>query len=184
LVERDGRELLLRPTIGTQYFEDRFGNRYPYGQLGVTNVDADGRTPYTVVNENPGLFTSLAEGSRQMVGTTKMIFTTLGQMALGIRSVRELGGPVRIANAIGEAAHISLESFIWMLAMLSLNLGIVNLLPIPVLDGGHLLFYGLEAIKGSPISKKAQEAGFVAGFALMLIFMLLVTLNDLQSIAL
>ncbi len=184
LVEREGRELLLRPTIGTQYFEDRFGNRYPYGQLGVTNVDAEGRTPYTVVNENPGLFTSLAEGSRQMVGTTKMIFTTLGQMALGIRSVRELGGPVRIANAIGEAAHISLESFVWMLAMLSLNLGIVNLLPIPVLDGGHLLFYGLEAIKGSPISKKAQEAGFVAGFALMLIFMLLVTLNDLQSIAL
>jgi len=184
VVEREGREVILRPTIGTKYFEDRFGNRYPYGYLGVGNSDEAGRTPYTQVIEHPGFWLSMSEGSRQMVSTTKMIFTTLGQMILGVRSVKELGGPVRIATAIGEAAHDGLESLVWLLAMLSLNLGIVNLLPIPVLDGGHLLFYGLEAIKGSPISKKAQEAGFVAGFALMLIFMLLVTLNDLQSLPL
>lgn len=112
---------------------------------------------------------------------TDTIFTTIGQMIMGMRSVKELGGPARIANMVGEAAHISFESFVWILALLSLNLGILNLLPIPVLDGGHLLYYGLEAIKGSPLSRKAQEAGFYAGFALMLIFMLLVTLNDLQS---
>lgn len=175
-VLREGREILLRAEIGTDYLEDRFGNRYPQGFLGVRS--------HVSQIENLGPVEALGEGTRQTVGYTKMIFTTLGQMVLGIRSIKELGGPIRIANSIGEAAHISFQYFIWMLAMLSLNLGIVNLLPIPVLDGGHLLFYGLEAIKGSPISKKAQEAGFVAGFALMLIFMLLVTLNDLQSMAL
>lgn len=184
LVDRQGDRVTLNPVIKTEYLEDRFGNRYPYGYLGISNQDETGATPYTYVNQNPGVLTSLAEGGRQLVSTTKMMFTTMGQMLLGIRSVKELGGPIRIANAIGEAAHISFEYFVWMLAMLSLNLGIVNLLPIPVLDGGHLLFYGLEAIKGSPVSKKAQEAGFVAGLALMLIFMLLVTLNDLQSLAL
>lgn len=184
LVERDGRQIVLTPQIGVNYLQDRFGNQYPLGYLGVSNQDEAGAAPYTHIEENPGVFRSLYEGGRRTVNTTKMIFTTLGQMVLGLRSMKELGGPLRMANAIGEAAHIGLEYFVWMLAMVSLNLGILNLLPIPVLDGGHLLYYGLEAIKGSPISKKAQEAGFVAGLALMLIFMLLVTLNDLQSMAL
>ncbi|WP_286831537.1 MULTISPECIES: M50 family metallopeptidase [Kordiimonas] len=184
IVERDGQETVLYPVIGIEYFVDRFDNQYPYGLLGVSNYSEEGGTPYTRRIEDPGMFLSLHEGGRRLVGTTKSMFTTLGQMLLGVRSMKELGGIPRIANALGEAAHASVEYFVWMLAMLSLNLGIINLLPIPVLDGGHLLYYGLEAIKGSPISKKAQEAGFVAGFALMLIFMLLVTLNDLQSMAL
>jgi regulator of sigma E protease len=176
LVERSGEQLMLRPTIGIRYMKDRFDNQYPQGYLGVG--------PYQKVVADPGVLESLGEGSRQAVSVTKTIFTTLGQMILGIRSVKELGGPVRIADTIGEAAQISFQHFIWIIAMLSLNLGIVNLLPIPVLDGGHLVYYGLEAVKGSPVSKKAQEAGFVAGFALLLIFMVLVTLNDLQSMAL
>lgn len=176
LVERDGREVILKATVGVRYVEDRFGNQYPQGQLGVSS--------YQSVVENPGLLASLGEGTRKAGEVTKTIFTTLGQMVLGVRSVKELGGPLRIADTIGEAAQISFQYFLWILAMLSLNLGIVNLLPIPVLDGGHLISYALEAIKGSPISKKAQEAGFVAGFALLLIFMVLVTLNDLQSMAL
>ena len=176
VIERDGVTQTLMPTLDVGYMEDRFGNRYPLGRLGVRSV------PPTV--QQLGLFGSLGEGMRQTVSMADMMFTTLGQIVLGIRSVKELGGPVRIANMVGEAANISLASFIFFLAILSLNLGIVNLLPIPVLDGGHLMFYGLEALKGSPLSKKAQEASFIAGMALMLIFMVLVTLNDLQSMAL
>lgn len=176
VVERQGQTLTLMPTLDIRYMQDRFGNQYPFGQLGI------GR--YEATYHELGFFSALVEGGRQTVATGDMMFTTLGQIVLGIRSVKELGGPVRIANMVGEAANISLASFIFFLAILSLNLGIVNLLPIPVLDGGHLMFYGLEALKGSPLSKKAQEASFVAGMALMLIFMVFVTLNDLQSMAL
>ena len=176
VVERNGTTQTVMSTLDVAYMEDRFGNRYPLGRLGVRSA------PPTLVQL--GLFASLGEGARQTVAMADMMFTTLGQIVLGIRSVKELGGPVRIANMVGEAASISLASFVFFLAILSLNLGIVNLLPIPVLDGGHLMFYGLEALKGSPLSKKAQEASFIAGMALMLIFMVLVTLNDLQSMAL
>lgn len=176
VIDRAGQTQTVMVQLDIAYMEDRFGNRYPLGRLGIQSV------PPTVYQL--GLFASLGEGVRQTVAMGDMMFTTLGQIVLGIRSVKELGGPVRIANMVGEAASISFASFIFFLAILSLNLGIVNLLPIPVLDGGHLLFYGLEALKGSPLSKKAQEASFVAGMALMLIFMVFVTLNDLQSMAL
>lgn len=176
VIERTGEQQTFMVELDVAYMEDRFGNRYPLGRLGVSSGPP--------VVQELGLFGSLGEGVRQTVAMGDMMFTTLGQIVLGIRSVKELGGPVRIANMVGEAASISLASFVFFLAILSLNLGIVNLLPIPVLDGGHLLFYGLEALKGSPLSKKAQEASFVAGMALMLIFMVFVTLNDLQSMAL
>lgn len=175
-IERDGHVIEMMVTLDVRYMEDRFGNRYPYGQLGISSTPLE--------RHELGVFGALSEGSRQTVQMANTMFTTLGQMILGVRSVKELGGPARIANMVGEAASVNFQSFVWMLALLSLNLGIVNLLPIPVLDGGHLVFYALEGIKGSPLSKKAQEAGFVAGAALMLLFMVLVTLNDLQSMAL
>lgn len=176
VLERARERQTVMVELDVAYMEDRFGNRYPFGRLGVRSV------PPTVHDLGP--VGAVGEGFRQTVSMADTMFTTLGQIVLGIRSVKELGGPVRIANMVGEAASISLASFIFFLAILSLNLGIVNLLPIPVLDGGHLMFYGLEALKGSPLSKKAQEASFVAGMALMLIFMVFVTLNDLQSMAL
>lgn len=176
VVERGGSQQTIMVDLGTAYMEDRFGNRYPYGVLGIQSP------PFERISLGP--ISAIGEGFRQTASMADSMFTTLGQIVMGIRSVKELGGPVRIANMVGEAANVSFESFIWILAILSLNLGIVNLLPIPVLDGGHLMFYGLEALKGSPLSKKAQEASFVAGMALMLIFMVFVTLNDLQSMAL
>ncbi|PCI64458.1 MAG: RIP metalloprotease RseP [Kordiimonadales bacterium] len=175
-IDRQGQIIVIPVELGIKYFEDRFDNRYPYGYLGVRSAPAQ--------RQELGLFGALSEGTRQTVNMADTMFTTLGQMILGLRSVNELGGPGRIANMLGEAASLGFQNFLFMLALLSLNLGIVNLLPIPVLDGGHLVFYGLEAIKGSPLSKKAQEASFIAGAALMLIFMVLVTLNDLQSMAL
>lgn len=175
-VKRAGQIMNFEATLGVAYFEDRFDNKYPYGVLGVTSP------PGTRLELGP--ISAFGEGVRQTASMTKTMFTTLGQIVIGLRSVTELGGPPRIANMVGEAANRSIQDFIWILAILSLNLGIVNLLPIPVLDGGHLLFFGLEAVKGSPLSKKAQEASFIAGMAFLLIFMVFVTLNDLQSMAL
>lgn len=175
-IERAGQVMNFEATLGVAYFEDRFDNRYPYGVLGVIS------SPMTRLDL--GLFSSLGEGVRQTASMTKTMFTTLGQIVIGLRSVTELGGPPRIASMVGEAANRGLPDFIWILAILSLNLGIVNLLPIPVLDGGHLMFFGLEALKGSPLSKKAQEVSFIGGMAFLMIFMVFVTLNDLHSMAL
>ncbi|GHF28486.1 zinc metalloprotease [Kordiimonas sediminis] len=175
-LERGGVEQSLPVVIGKDFYEDRFGTKYPYGILGVSTRSIEHR--------DVGLFESLGKGTVQTYEMSKSIFVTIGQMIMGVRSVKEMGGPVKIVSMTGEAAEQGLTNLIWFLALISVNLGIMNLLPIPVLDGGHLMFYLIEAVKGSPLNKKAQEAGFVAGFALMLIFMLFVTLNDLQSVAL
>jgi len=175
--ERDGAVQTLPVVLGVNEQVDRFGNHYSMGQLGVSADQG------SIVHHELGLGGALAEGTRRSVRMTKTMFTTLGEMIMGLRSVKELGGPPKIAKVLGEAASMGVPNFIFLLALLSLNLGIINLFPIPVLDGGHLMFYAIEAIKGSPLSLKAQEAGFVAGAALMLIFMVLVTLNDLQSLA-
>ncbi|WP_374763918.1 RIP metalloprotease RseP [Yunchengibacter salinarum] len=175
-IKRDARTMTITPTLGTQYMEDRWGNRYPYGVLGVQSGPAS--------NQPVGPIRAVGEGVEQTGVMIRSIFTTLGQLVMGLRSVDEVGGPLRIATMTGEAAAKGPETFIWFLALISINLGVINLLPIPVLDGGHLMFYAIEALKGSPLSAKAQEAGFVAGFALVLMFMVLVTLNDLKSMAL
>ena len=176
VVERNYENISLPVTLGIGYMEDRFGNQYPYGVLGVQSEPGE--------RVSLGPIDALAYGVDQTGMLISSIFVTTGQMILGTRSVKEIGGPVRIVTMTGEAANQGLENLIWFLALISINLGVINLLPIPVLDGGHLAFYAIEAVKGSPLSKKAQEVSFVAGMALMLFFMLFVTLNDLQSIAL
>jgi regulator of sigma E protease len=176
LFERDGQVFERSVTIGTAYFEDRFDNRYPYGVLGVSAPQGE--------RQELGVTSSLVEGTKQTGSMISTIFTTTGQIIVGLRSVNELGGPVRIATMTGEAASRGIENLILFLALISINLGVVNLLPIPVLDGGHLMFYLIEAVKGSPLKKRSQEVGYFAGMALMLIFMVFVTLNDLQSIVL
>jgi regulator of sigma E protease len=175
-LERGGEVIEQPVTLGTAYFEDRFDNRYPYGVLGVS---ANAGTKVEL-----GPIDALGAGFGQTATMIDTIFTTTGQIIVGLRSVKELGGPVRIATMTGEAASRGVENFLLFLALISINLGVVNLLPIPVLDGGHLMFYLVEAVKGSPLKKRAQEVGYIAGMALMLIFMVFVTLNDLQSIVL
>jgi regulator of sigma E protease len=174
-IERQGAIQKIEVILGALKQQDRFGNLYVLGRLGVGPAD--------FVHHELGIFGSLQEGARRTVRMGRTMFSTLGEMIIGLRSIDELGGPAKIAKVLGEAASTGAANFIFLLALLSLNLGIINLLPIPVLDGGHLMFYAMEAIKGSPVSKKVQEAGFIAGAALMLIFMVVVTLNDLQSMA-
>lgn len=109
------------------------------------------------------------------VGTLQAV----GQIVVGDRSVDELGGPVRIAEMSGKVADAGWLNVIRWMALLSLNLGLINLFPIPVLDGGHLLFYAIEAIRGKPLGEKAQEVGFKIGMALVLSLMIFVTWNDI-----
>lgn len=114
--------------------------------------------------------------------TSTMIFRVAGEMIVGQRSVKDLGGPLKIAEISGEVAQVSLLGLVMMTAALSVNLGLVNLLPIPVLDGGHLLYYAFEAVRGRPLAEKIQEYGFRMGMALVLLLMVVVTWNDLIGI--
>jgi len=108
----------------------------------------------------------------------------IGQIIGGERPASELGGPLKIAQYSGETVSLGLLPFVHFMALISINLGFINLLPIPLLDGGHLFFYLIEGIWRRPLPARAQEWAFRSGLALLLCFMLFVTVNDLASFGL
>jgi len=129
-----------------------------------------------------GFFSSVSAAFVETYDVSIGTFKAIGQMFSGHRSVKELGGPIQIAKMSGMAAEAGIEYYIGLMAMLSINLGLLNLLPVPMLDGGHLLFYMIEAVSGKPLNERAQEYCFRIGLALVLSLMLFVTWNDLWII--
>jgi regulator of sigma E protease len=113
---------------------------------------------------------------------TTQILGALWQIVTGARTAEELGGPLRIAQLSGQMAQDGVLNLIFFMAALSINLGLVNLLPIPMLDGGHLVFYAVEAIRGRPLNKRIQEYGFRFGLIFVLLLMIFATWNDLLSL--
>lgn len=116
------------------------------------------------------------------IGLSAQIVTTLGQIITGSRSASELGGPIRIAQLSGQMAEDGLINLIFFMAALSVNLGLINLLPVPMLDGGHLLFYGFEAIRGKPVNPRILEYCFRIGLAFVLLLMVFATWNDIVNL--
>ncbi len=125
---------------------------------------------------------ALVGGVTQTWQVTSETVVGLAQMISGRRGTEDLGGPLRIAQLSGQVAQLGLASLISFIAVLSVNLGLINLFPIPVLDGGHLLFYLAEAIRGRPVPPRAQEYGFRAGLALLAGLFILATWNDLTHL--
>jgi regulator of sigma E protease len=120
-----------------------------------------------------------------MAQTWQMSWLTLKmlwRMVQGEVSVKHVSGPIQIAQVAGYSAQIGLVSFLSFMAIVSISLGVLNLLPVPVLDGGHLLFYGIEAVKGSPLSERAQEAGSRLGLMLLAGLMGLAFYNDIMRL--
>ncbi len=135
-----------------------------------------------VIKYNPGraLIQAVVETKNVTVGT----LTAIGQIFTGTRSATELGGLIRIGTMAGDMAQAGIVALITFTALLSINLGLINLFPIPVLDGGHLVFYALEAAKGSPVPEKAQEYAFRVGFTLLIALMVFSNLNDILQLIL
>jgi len=175
-IERGGERIEKDIAAGTRIEQDRFGNIYRIGQLGVGSGE--------IVRRDVGLLRAPVVGFRQAVQITRTAVDGLGQIVTGRRSVSELGGPLKIADVSGQAASMGLESFLFFMALISINLGFINLLPIPMLDGGHLLFYAIEAVQRRPVSPAVQEWAYKSGLALLLTIMVLVTFNDLGSFGL
>lgn len=171
VVERDGAEVTLRATPKRTVLTDNFGNRHEIGLLGVT------RRGVEFLRHDP--LTAVWRSVRETGSITGATFKAIGQMFAGTRATKELGGPLRIAQMSGQMAQGGFYTFLWFMGVLSLHLCLINLFPVPMLDGGHLMFYGIEAIRGKPLGEQAQEYGFRIGLALVLTLMLFVTWNDL-----
>ncbi len=142
--------------------------------VGLLGVRAKSRPKRTY-----GPLTAILKAVEETYTLTVTTGVAIGQMISGTRSTRDLGGPLRIAEMSGDMAQIGLYAFVWFLGALSLHLCLINLLPVPLLDGGHLLFYGIEAVRGKPLGDRAQEFGFRIGLALVLTLMIFATWNDL-----
>lgn len=176
-VEAEGAEpkrLELTVTPRAEQMEDRFGNIHTIGRLGVLRGNDEYR------RQTP--LTALWEAGKETVRLTEGTLDAVWQMALGMRSTNELGGPIRIAQMSGQVAQTGFVTMIWFVAVLSINLGLINLFPIPMLDGGHLLYYAVEAVRGRPLGERAQEYGFRVGLALVLTLMVFATWNDLVQL--
>ncbi|HXP77448.1 MAG TPA: RIP metalloprotease RseP [Stellaceae bacterium] len=171
LVQRDGEQLALSATPTVIEEKDVFGNVHRIGRLGIQRKGTE------FVRRDPvsALWRAADETWNIAAGT----LTAVGQMVMGTRTTDELGGPIRIAQMSGVVAQGGPSNLIWFMAVLSVNLGLINLFPIPILDGGHLLFYAAEAIRGRPLGQRAQEYGFRVGLALVLTLMVFATWNDL-----
>jgi len=174
--ERDGSVISKEAKIGVRIEKDRFDNEYRIGLLGIS--------PGSLERRDVSLWEAPIVATRQTGEIVDMIVSTLGQVISGRRSVKELGGPLKIAQVSGEQFVAGLNQFIFFVALISINLGFINLLPIPMLDGGHLMFYAIEAVRRKPANPMIQEWAFRSGFALVVMFMLVVTYNDLASFGL
>ena len=173
-VEREGGALRIPVTIGSTVEKDRFGNESRIGRLGVWS---------SPIRYQPvGLFEAVALGGKECVDLVRMMVTGIAQIFTGERSVKELGGPIKIAKFSGEQLSLGPVAFVGFAALISLNLAFINLLPIPALDGGHLAFYAAEAVRRKPVGARGQEMAFRAGVAVILALMLFVTVNDLLSL--
>ena len=107
----------------------------------------------------------------------------IGGVFTGRESPDQFGGPARIAEVAGQVASISFSALMHLVAVLSVSIGLLNLFPVPLLDGGHLLFYGIEAVRGKPLSERAQEFGFRIGLAIVVMLMIFATYNDILHLA-
>jgi regulator of sigma E protease len=170
IVRREGELTTLQVTPSLVEESDRLGRRQ-IGQLGIRG----GGTKY--IQRDPASAVARAVGETWNLSAQTL--AAMGQMVIGTRTTDELGGPLRIAQLSGEVAQGGIVPLLWFMAVLSVNLGLINLFPVPVLDGGHLLFYAAEAIRGKPLGQRAQEYGFRLGLALVLTLMVFATWNDL-----
>jgi len=175
-VERDGRRLTLTLTPRAQ--KDELGFKEGKLDIGLSRQKLDIPPQYLQkVDYDPA--SALVQALHKTGNLIDMTLVSLGKMLVGLIGLDNLSGPITIAKVAGHTAGIGWEALIGFMALLSVSLGVLNLLPIPVLDGGHLLFYAVEAVLGRPLPEKIQEWGLKAGIAIMGSLMLLAIFNDL-----
>ncbi len=171
VIQRQGNEISLTATPKVTTTTDTFGNTQRLGLLGVSRSAAE------YVHRSPPA--AVYYSVREIASIIDMTLTHMSQMVRGQRGTEDLGGVLRIGEMSGQMAQAGLVTLIWFTAMISVNLGLINLFPVPMLDGGHLLFYAFEALRGKPLGERIQEYGFRLGLVMVLSLMVFATWNDL-----
>jgi regulator of sigma E protease len=178
-VQRGDELLHLTVTPRSEMKTDPFGNPIEGGHIGF--APPPNEEQYRV-RKTYNLVEALNEGVQE---TGSIISTTAAYVWRVItlkQSAEHLGGPIRVAEVSGQAASIGIGSLVWLSAVLSVSIGLINLAPVPILDGGHLLFYAAEAIRGKPLGEKVQDTGFRIGLALILMLMVFVNWIDISRL--
>jgi regulator of sigma E protease len=174
-VDRGGVRTTLKAVPALREVKDSFGNVHRIGVLGISRSMAPG----DIRTERVPPHTALIMGVEETWFVVERTMSYLAGVIVGRESADQLGGPIRIAQVSGQVASVGLVALIHLAAVLSVSIGLLNLFPIPLLDGGHLLFYAIEAIRGRPLSERAQELGFRIGLAIVLMLMIFATFNDI-----
>lgn len=180
VVDREGRRVELLAVPERSEITDRFGNTMRVGLLGIRRTA--GADDWILERHDPLTATWMAVQETYFVISRTMIY--LYDVVTGREAADQLGGPIRIAQVSGQVATAGFLALLNLAAVLSVSIGLLNLFPIPMLDGGHLLFYAIEALRGRPLSERSQEIGFRVGLALVLMLMIFATWNDLIHIKL
>lgn len=177
-LRRDGQEIETPIVPRREEIEDRFGNRMEVGLIGVISDATAGN--FRTVEMGP------IEATGQAIEETAYIVTRtfgyIGNIITGRESADQLGGPIRVAQVSGQMATLGVLALVQLAAVLSVSIGLLNLMPVPMLDGGHLAFYAIEAVRGRPLGEGAQEVAFRIGLAMVLMLMIFATWNDVSRL--
>jgi regulator of sigma E protease len=178
-VERGGVHVTLKAVPEMRELKDNFGNVHKLGVLGISRSMAAG----DVKTQRYGPFAAVTAGAQETWFVVDRTLSYIGGIFAGREAADQLGGPIRIAQVSGQVATAGFVALLHLTAVLSVSIGLLNLFPIPLLDGGHLLFYGIEAARGRPLSERAQELGFRIGLAIVVMLMIFATFNDILHLA-
>jgi regulator of sigma E protease len=179
VVERGGVPVTLKARPQLRELKDNFGNVHRIGVLGI------GRSmrPGDLKTKTYSPLGAVIEGAHETWSIVERTFGYIAGVFSGREAADQLGGPIRIAQVSGQVATIGFVALMHLTAVLSVSIGLLNLFPIPLLDGGHLLFYGIEAVRGRPLSERSQEIGFRIGLAVVVLLMIFATFNDILHLA-
>ena len=178
-IKRGDSTLQLQGTPQLREVKDSFGNVHRLGVLGITRATNPGDS----VTERVDPATALWLGVKETWFVVERTLAYIGGVFTGREAADQVGGPIRIAQISGQVATIGVGALVHLAAVLSISIGLLNLFPVPLLDGGHLLFYAVEAVRGRPLSDRAQEMGFRIGLGLVLMLMVFATYNDILHLA-
>ena len=178
-IKRGDSSLQLQGTPQLREVKDSFGNVHRLGVLGITRAT----NPGDVVTERVDPASALLLGVKETWFVVERTMSYIGGVFTGREAADQVGGPIRIAQISGQVATIGVAALVHLAAVLSISIGLLNLFPVPLLDGGHLLFYAVEAARGRPLSERAQEMGFRIGLGLVLMLMVFATYNDILHLA-
>ena len=177
-VERAGQTLTLKATPNVDEQKDAFGRTFRRGLIGIQRSIS----PDKVSTKAVSIPEAIVLGVTETYGNITQALSGIGDIITRKQSAEQMGGPIMMAEVTAKVAELGIDPMLRWIAFISANIGFLNLLPIPILDGGHLMFYAYEAVRGKPAGERLQQIGFQVGLALLMMLMVFVNFNDIMNV--